>query len=124
MNIKCGTDIIEIERIKRDIEKQGQKFLNRIYTKKEIEYCESKGVQKYQSYAARFAGKEAVFKAISESLESKYSISWTDIEITNDQNGKPTVAIYNINNLKINSIDISLSHCKDYAIATVTLITE
>ena len=124
MNIKCGTDIIEIERIKRDIEKQGQKFLNRIYTKKEIEYCENKGVQKYQSYAARFAGKEAVFKAISESLESKYSISWTDIEIINDQNGRPTVAIYNIDNLKINSIDISLSHCKDYAIATVTLITE
>lgn len=124
MKIKCGTDIIEIERIKKDIEKQGQKFLNRIYTKKEIEYCESKGVQKYQSYAARFAGKEAVFKAISESLESKYSISWTDIEITNDQNGRPTVAIYNINNLKINSIDISLSHCKDYTIATVTIITE
>lgn len=124
MNIKCGTDIIEIERIKKDIEKQGQKFLSRIYTKKEIEYCESKGVQKYQSYAARFAGKEAIFKAISENLENKYNINWTDIEITNDNNGRPTVAIYNHDNLRIITSDISLSHCKDYAIATVTLITE
>ena len=62
MNITCGTDIIEIERIKESIENIGEKFLKRVFTDKEIEYCESKKVQKYQHYAARFAAKEATFK--------------------------------------------------------------
>ena len=65
MQITCGTDIIEIDRIKENIEKLEDKFKNRIYTEKEIEYCESKKAQKYQHYAGKFAGKEAVFKAIS-----------------------------------------------------------
>ena len=69
MKIACGTDIIEIERIKENIENLGEKFLNKIYTKQEIQYCESKKVQKYQSYAARFAVKEAAFKAISFKLK-------------------------------------------------------
>ena len=58
MKIACGTDIIEIERIKENIENLGEKFLNKIYTEQEIQYCESKKVQKYQSYAARFAVKK------------------------------------------------------------------
>lgn len=118
MQIKCGTDIIEIERIKNDIENLKEKFLNRIYTKKEIEYCESKGAQKYQSYAARFTAKEAIFKAISDNLENKYSIEWKDLEIINENNGKPKVKIHNHENLNMFSIDISLSHCKTYATAT------
>ena len=64
MKILCGTDIIEISRIKESIENLGDKFLNRVYTQKEIAYCESKKTQKYQSYAVRFAAKEAVFKAL------------------------------------------------------------
>ena len=75
MKITCGTDIIEIERVKESIENLGEKFLERVYTKKEIEYCESKKKQKYQHYAARFAAKEALFKAISWKLEDKYEIS-------------------------------------------------
>ena len=81
MKITCGTDIIEIERVKESIENLGEKFLERVYTKKEIEYCESKKKQKYQHYAARFAAKEALFKAISWKLEDKYEICWKDIEI-------------------------------------------
>ncbi len=122
MQIKCGTDIIEIERIKNDIENFQEKFLNRIYTKKEIQYCESKKAQKYQSYAARFAGKEAVFKAISEQIQDKYSIEWKNIEITNNEEGRPQVKIVGQKDLKIQSIDISLSHCKDYATATAVII--
>ena len=61
MKLLCGTDIIEINRIKDAIESLGEKFINKIYTKSEIEYCEGKGKQKYQHYAARFAAKEAVF---------------------------------------------------------------
>ena len=84
MKIKCGTDIIEIDRIKSSIENTGEGFLNRVYTKNEIQYCESKKTQKYQHYAARFAAKEAVFKAISPLLEDKYSICWKDIEVQNN----------------------------------------
>lgn len=121
MNIKCGTDIIEIKRIKEDIEKLGEKFLNRIYTKKEIEYCESKKSQKYQSYAVRFAAKEAIYKAISSQLESKHSIEWKKMEILNDDNGRPVVQLH-YSNLKIDTVDVSLSHCNLYAVATVIVI--
>ena len=65
MKITCGTDIIEVKRIKDAINKKGDKFLNKIYTPFEIEYCNSKNSMKYQHFAARFAAKEAIFKAIS-----------------------------------------------------------
>ena len=78
MKIKCGVDIIEISRIKESIDNIGNSFLNRVYTKNEIEYCESKGRSKYEHYAARFAVKEAVFKALSEMVDDKYSITWKD----------------------------------------------
>ena len=93
MKIACGTDIIEIERIKENIENLGEKFLNKIYTKQEIQYCESKKVQKYQSYAARFAVKEAAFKAISFKLKDKYQICWKDIETIVNSQGKPELKI-------------------------------
>ena len=75
MKVTCGTDIIEVDRIKQSIENLGDKFLNKIYTKKEIEYCRSKNVMEYQHFAARFAAKEAIFKAISEFLENKNEIN-------------------------------------------------
>lgn len=89
MKIRCGTDIIEISRIKDSIDKLGDSFLNRVFTNKEIEYCESKKSQKYQHYAARFAAKEAAFKAISDQLENKYDLDWKDYEVLTDNNGKP-----------------------------------
>ena len=123
MEIKCGTDIIEIDRIKKAIEdKTGDAFLKRIFTQKEIEYCESKKIQKYQHYAARFAGKEAIFKAISSSLDNKYEIEWKQIEIINDKTGRPCVNIMHPIANKIENIDISLSHCKEYATANVIAI--
>lgn len=65
MQIKSGIDIIEVERIKSSIDEMGDNFLDRVYTENEIQYCESKKKNKYQSYAARFAVKEATFKAVS-----------------------------------------------------------
>ena len=118
MELYTGIDIIEVERIKDNIEGFGESFLYRIYTKKEIEYCERKGVNKYQSYAARFAAKEAVLKAISQLLGSKYDIKWNDIEVLNDESGRPYVNLL-INLEKIIKIDISLSHIKDIAVASV-----
>ena len=123
MQIKCGTDIIEISRIKKSIDDLGNKFINKIFTQDEIAYCESKKIQKYQHYAARFAAKEAIFKAISESVEDKYSIDWKDFEVTCDENGKPHVNIIaDIKKDDIESMDISLSHCKEYAIANVVIL--
>ena len=122
MKISCGTDILEIKRIKESIEELGTKFLERVYTDKEITYCESKKNQKYQHYAARFAGKEAVFKAISNRLDNKYDIGWKDMEIVNDQNGRPHVNLLHIEILEIEEMDISISHCKEYATANVIVV--
>lgn len=124
MKIKCGTDIIEIDRIKDTIDEMGEKFLNRIFTKEEIKYCESKNKQKYEHYAARFAAKEAAFKALSFNIQNKYSVSWQDIEVVNNEQGRPGINIKNINLNNIESIDISLSHCKNYAVANVTVLVK
>lgn len=117
MNITCGTDIIEINRIKESIEAHEESFKKNIFTEKEVEYCESHKLQKYQHYAARFAAKEAIFKALSKKIETA-NLKWTDFEVLNSASGRPEV------NLKakisgLESIDISLSHCKEYAVATV-----
>lgn len=124
MKIKCGVDIIEISRVKESIESLGERFINRVFTEKEIEYCESKKAQKYQHYAARFAAKEAVFKALSWKLEDKYAICWKDIEVVDDKQGRPSLNIIGMNLNDIENIDISLSHCKEYAVANVTVLTK
>lgn len=118
MKVKCGVDIIEVSRIEDAIENLEDKFLNRVYTEKEIEYCSSKNNMKYQHFAVRFAAKEAIFKAVSESLEEKTDIVWTNIEILNNKAGRPYVSFINCDmEEKIENIDISLSHIKEYAIA-------
>lgn len=119
MKILVGTDIIEIERIKKVIENKKDKFLRNIYTNREIEYCESKNIQKYQSYAARFAAKEAIYKALSEYINFEYS--WKDFEVINSKYGKPEVVL-NFKIKELESIEISISHCKEYAVAYVTAI--
>ena len=119
MKIANGTDIIEISRIKKDIETIGEKFLNRVYTQKEIEYCESKKNQKYQSYAVRFAAKEAIYKTLSGFIDFEYS--WKDFEILNDANGKPYVKL-NFKIEQLEDLQISLSHCKEYALANAVAI--
>lgn len=114
MNIFCGTDIIEISRIKDAIE-NNKSFLENVFTENEIKYCESHKAQKYQHFAARFAAKEAIYKSISSKINSE--IKWKDYEIINTSKGRPTVNFLNkIEGLE--TIDISLSHCKEYAVAT------
>jgi len=122
MKVTCGTDIIEIDRIKESIDKLGDRFINRIFTKREIEYCESKQKQKYQHYAARFAAKEAAFKALSWKIENKYDVLWTDFEVSVNQQGRPSITISRMDLSDIENIDISISHCKDYAVANVTVL--
>ena len=119
MKISCGTDIIEIERIKEALEKYDDKFKKEIFTENEVKYCESHKNQRFQHYAARFSAKEAIFKAISDKLDSNYS--WKDFEIINNNYGKPKVNLKTKIN-EIESIDVSISHCKEYAVANVVVL--
>lgn len=130
MQVKTGIDIIEVNRIKTSIEDLGDKFINRIYTDKEIQYCNSKKRAMYQHYAARFAAKEAIFKAISTLMKDKYSISWKNVEVLNDENGKPEINFLSLDDKtekeinKIKSIDMSISHIENYAIASATILID
>lgn len=130
MQIKSGIDIIEVERIERSIEESRENFLRKVYTEQEIKYCESKNKNKYQHYAARFAVKEATFKAISGLLKDKYSISWKNVETINDKNGRPNIQFVSLTKEvekelnKIISIDVSISHIKEYATASVNVLIQ
>ncbi len=124
MKLKCGTDIIEIDRIEEAISSLNDKFLERVYTEDEIKYCESKNKMKYQHYAGRFAAKEAIFKVISDFLDSKYEINWKNIEIVNDKNGRPKVNLVGIEKKELKDIDVTISHCKKYATATAVLLSD
>ena len=128
MKVTVGTDIIEVKRIQDAID--NNKLKETVFTENEIDYCESKKATKYQHYAGRFAAKEAVFKAISKYLDNKYSISWKNAEILNDQNGRPYVNLIDVDgkwkkgqgfDITSANIDVSISHIKDYAMASVTV---
>lgn len=132
IRIRTGIDIIEVDRIKDAIEELGDNFLKRIYTDNEINYCNKSNLMKYQHFAARFAVKEAVFKAISEYIEGRKDILWKDIEVFNFDSGKPYINVENLlknikkdaDNIKIKDTDISISHIKNYAIANVVILIE
>ena len=124
MKVYCGTDIIEVDRIKQAILRT-PKFKENIFTPSEISYAESKGdVTKYQHYAGRFAAKEAIYK----SLSSLYPhISLNEIEILNDLDNlnRPVVSVHNKDFLtaKLNiQIDVSISHIKDTACANAIVL--
>lgn len=114
MIVGIGTDIIEIKRIEEKIKKDS--FVNKVFSAKELENIKNKG-NKSESYAGVFAAKEAVAKAFGTGFRNNLRIE--DICILNDYLGKPYVEFIGenkerYNNLKIN---ISISHCKDYAVA-------
>lgn len=132
MKIKTGIDIIEVDRIKKAIEELGDAFLNKIFTEKEIFYCNKSEIMKYQHFAARFAVKEAVFKAISEYISGREDVFWKDIEVFNLESGKPYINMDKLikdiaktaNNINIEDIDISISHIKEYAIASAIVVID
>lgn len=126
MSIKCGVDIVEIDRIKSSLASNGDIFRDKVFTPKEIEYCEARKAAKYQSYAARFAAKEAVSKAFGTGISQ--GIGWKDIEVSNDDSGKPNVLLSGkafeiFKGMNSSSISISLSHCENYAVAYVIIET-
>lgn len=106
---KIGIDILEVNRIKKAMERNNS-FKEKVFSKREIEYCESKK-NKYESYTARFCAKEAFVKAMN------ISINFTEFEILNEKNGKPYMVYKGV---KIDG-EISLSHTREYAIANVLI---
>jgi len=119
--ISIGVDIVDIGRISKNISDDNDRFINRVYTKNEIEYCKSKKNMSHH-FAGRLAGKEAVSKALKLTWDS--GINWRDIEIINEENGCPSVVLHGepkkvVKNRKITNIRISLSHENEYAIAFV-----
>jgi len=116
-----GIDIIEVERIKEAIQKFGERFLKRIYTQTEIDYCETFNDTKYVHYAARFAAKEAFSKAIGTGITQGFKFS--ELGIRNEANGKPTLELTGNLAEKWNkfTIHVSLSHTRENAIAVVIL---
>lgn len=118
-----GVDIIETERIKQAIARWGEQFLFRIFTPAEVAYCRAKK-QSHYSFAARFAVKEAVIKAIGTGLTS--NLRWTSIEIVNDRLGKAELRLGERVKEVIGDkkILISMSHTHQYAIGEAILLDE
>lgn len=112
-----GTDIVEVARIRGSIERHGIHFLNRLFTQKEQDYCK-KFRDSAIHFAGRFAAKEAVAKALGSGFGSE--LSWQEIEIENDEKGKPLVHLSGRLEKKC-QVHLSISHCDSYATATAIL---
>lgn len=119
MKITCGTDIVEIDRIKKAVNKTPS-FADRMFTLSEQKYCLAKKAGRFSSLAARFAAKEAVSKAFGTGLGD--DASPLEIEVINDDYGKPYISLSGrakdtFDRIGASKIDISLSHGRDYAVA-------
>jgi holo-[acyl-carrier protein] synthase len=117
-----GIDIIEIDRVKKSLDKR-ERFLERNFTKAEIDYFKSKNF-KVETIAGNFAAKEAISKAIGTGIRG---FDFRDIEILRDNLGKPIVITYNnlseiCINYNIKEIKVSISHCKEYAVANALVM--
>lgn len=124
MAVLCGVDIVEIDRVRKSLESCGDSFRDRVFTCNEIEYCESKKAVRFESYAARFAAKEAVSKAFGTGISG--GVTWKDMEILNDSQGKPYVVLHGrarelFGEMNAKGLSLSLSHCKSYAVAYAVL---
>lgn len=112
-----GIDVIEIERVADVIRRHGDRFLTRIYTAAEIAHCRGR----VPELAARFAAKEAVMKALGTGVRG---VGWRDIEVLPNRRGKPLVFLYargaqRAKKIELRGLEISLTHSKEYAIASV-----
>ncbi len=114
-----GTDIVECLRIGKMIEQHGELFLRRVYTEREIRYCQARK-RALEHFAGRWAAKEAILKAIGTGWAK--GICWTDLEVRNDDSGQPRVLVRGgardvAVQKGIGDLLISISHCRTYATA-------
>jgi holo-[acyl-carrier protein] synthase len=124
MHGEVGTDIVPVSRIGALVRDRGSAFLERWFTAREIDYCSSKKVPS-RHFAARFAAKEAVAKALPVAWDGP--LPWRSIEIANDPRGVPSVSLFGAvldaaTRAGVREIKVSLSHCDEYATA-VALVT-
>lgn len=112
-----GSDIIEISRIRASIERYHQHFLDKLFTSQEQQYC-TKYRDSAPHFAGRFAAKEAIAKALGVGLGEK--LSWLEMEIKNNEEGKPTVVLSPKAMVAFHQpqLLITISHCREYATAT------
>src|SRR5438876_6375064 len=115
--VGIGTDIVECLRVGRMIERHGESFLTRIYTEREIRYCQARK-RATEHFAGRWAAKEAILKCLGTGW--RRGLDWTDLEIRNDPGGQPRVHLRAgakdvVQHLHIADILISISHCRAYA---------
>lgn len=109
-----GVDITEVRRLRQAVERWGEDFLQRLFTKEELENAKTK-TSLYQHLAGRFAAKEAVFKALGDK-----GLNWKDVQILNDSEGKPHCVLLNGKGKAVD-IHISISHVKNYAVANAII---
>jgi len=124
MIIGTGVDLAEVDRIQAALEdpRIGRRFRDRVFTEKEIAYCEKKRRGKYESYAGRFAAKEAVMKALGRGWGA--NVRWLDIEIVRARSGKPDIALHDktarlADQLGIRRWALSITHTKQHGLAYV-----
>ena len=129
MIISIGVDLAEVERIQAALEhpRFGRRLRDRVFTEREIAYCERKRRGKYQSYAGRFAAKEAVMKALGRGWGAK--VSWLDIEVARARSGKPDILLHDKTarfavELGIRRWVLSITHTKDHGLAYVIAESE
>jgi len=123
MIVGTGVDLAEVDRIRRSIERYGNRFVQRIYTEREIAYVERKA-NRYERYAARFAAKEAGMKAIGTGW--RHGVTWRDFEVANLPSGKPTLKLRGVaalvaEKLGVRSVALSLTHTSQLGMAHVIL---
>jgi len=123
MIVGTGIDITEVPRIRKSIERFGQRFLDRIFTTREIHYCDSKA-NRVERYAGRFAAKEAAMKALGTGWN--HGVRWRDCEVIRKPGGRPTMVFHGkaeqfAAGLGVKNVALSISHTEDQAIAQVIL---
>ena len=130
MNVRCGTDIVDISRFVKIIGDDNTSFINKCFTEGEISYCNaSKDInKKAERFAARFAAKEAVGKALGTGLMSE-GVGMHDIEVIKDEKGAPAIkltggALTHAGDIGMSSVSISLSHDGGMAIAYCVMLSE
>lgn len=121
MLVGTGVDLIEVKRIARSIERFGDRFLERIFTEREVAYCE-RSRRSAESYAARFAAKEAGAKALGTGMNS--GVFWRDLEVNRSPAGRPSLKLWGgaadvAKKLGVKTIVLSLAHTSESAIAVV-----
>ena len=118
--IAHGVDLVDCRRLSQAIQRHGERFLNRVFTEAEQAYCRGRK-REIEHFAGRFAAKEAVLKVLGTGWTA--GISWTDVEVRNEESGRPVVRLYGrckeiADQLGLDDVLISISHISTHAIAS------